>query len=102
METLNLEPPRTTAHYGNIGSSPQHLLRGMLGCARQRAVSQGVRNLELIEMDMQLLDFEPEAFDLAVCAFGIFFIENLAVPARARAKARPHFRDEHVGSTWKH
>ncbi len=49
---------------------------GMLDQARRKADSLGVRNVEFIERDMQTLGFEGH-FDIAVCAFGIFFVEDM-------------------------
>jgi ubiquinone/menaquinone biosynthesis C-methylase UbiE len=50
---------------------------GMLECARQKAEGRGIRNIEFLEMDMQKLKFKPSSFDLGVCAFGIFFVEDM-------------------------
>ena len=49
---------------------------GMLEQARKKAASLNRTNVEFIERDMQALGFE-ESFDAAVCAFGIFFVENM-------------------------
>lgn len=50
---------------------------GMLQQARRKASSEGVRNVEFLERDMQALGFQPGAFDAAICAFGIFFAEDM-------------------------
>ena len=50
---------------------------GMLDQARKKAASLNVRNVEFIERDMQDMGFSHGAFDMAVCAFGIFFVENM-------------------------
>jgi ubiquinone/menaquinone biosynthesis C-methylase UbiE/chorismate mutase/quercetin dioxygenase-like cupin family protein len=50
---------------------------GMLGEARNKASSLGVRNIEFLEGDMQDLRFPAGHFDIAVCAFGIFFVEDM-------------------------
>jgi len=51
---------------------------GMLEQARRKAASMNVRNIEFIERDMQELGFPASQFDAAVCAFGIFFVEDMA------------------------
>jgi ubiquinone/menaquinone biosynthesis C-methylase UbiE len=50
---------------------------GMLGRARQKAASLGFGNIEFVERDMQALGFPSGSFDVAVCAFGIFFVEDM-------------------------
>ena len=50
---------------------------GMLEQARKKAAARNVRNIEFLERDMQELGFPPESFDTAVCAFGIFFVEDM-------------------------
>lgn len=49
---------------------------GMLERARKKETEQQFGNLEFLERDMRELGFENE-FDLAVCAFGIFFVEDM-------------------------
>ncbi len=50
---------------------------GMLGQARLKAGSLGIRNIEFVEGDMQDLPFPAGTFDAAVCAFGIFFVTDM-------------------------
>ena len=50
---------------------------GMLAQARRKAVSSDIRNIEFLERDMQILDFPEGSFDIAVCAFGIFFVLDM-------------------------
>ena len=50
---------------------------GMLDQARSKAVSLDVHNVEFMEQDMQDLNFSDGLFDVAVCAFGIFFVEDM-------------------------
>jgi ubiquinone/menaquinone biosynthesis C-methylase UbiE len=50
---------------------------GMLDRARQKAASLALGNIEFIERDMQNLGFPAGSFDVAVSAFGIFFIEDM-------------------------
>ena len=49
----------------------------MLERARQKASAQGLGNIEFIEMDMEALEFAAGSFDVATCAFGIFFIDEI-------------------------
>jgi 2-polyprenyl-3-methyl-5-hydroxy-6-metoxy-1,4-benzoquinol methylase len=50
---------------------------GMLDQAREKAATHGVRNIDFMERDMQNLGFTGSPFDVAVCAFGIFFVEDM-------------------------
>lgn len=50
---------------------------GMLEQARKKAAAIGIRNVEFLERDMQDLGFSAGVFDAAVCAFGIFFVEDM-------------------------
>jgi ubiquinone/menaquinone biosynthesis C-methylase UbiE len=50
---------------------------GMLDQARNKAASMNIRNVEFLERDMQSLGFSANRFDAAVCAFGIFFADNM-------------------------
>jgi ubiquinone/menaquinone biosynthesis C-methylase UbiE len=62
---------------------------GMLEQARQKADAQGIRNVEFLERDMQSLGFR-DRFDVAVCAFGIFFVEDMdAQLARIASAVKP-------------
>ena len=49
---------------------------GMLKQARQKADLLDIRNVEFVERDMQNLGFNS-LFDDVVCAFGIFFVEDM-------------------------
>lgn len=49
---------------------------GMLAQAKRKAVESKIGNIDFIERDMQSLGFENH-FDIAVCAFGIFFVEDM-------------------------
>ena len=63
---------------------------GMLAQARQKAAARGVANVEFAEMDMQDLRFDAGQFDAAVCAFGIFFVEDMETTlANIASKVRP-------------
>jgi ubiquinone/menaquinone biosynthesis C-methylase UbiE len=50
---------------------------GMLGQARSKAAAQGAGNIEFLERDMTALGFPSDSFDVALCAFGIFFVDDL-------------------------
>lgn len=50
---------------------------GMLEQALKKAAATGIRNVEFLERDMQDLGFSAGVFDAAVCAFGIFFVEDM-------------------------
>jgi len=63
---------------------------GMLAQARQRAVTAEVANIDFVEGDMRGLDFSGASFDVALCAFGIFFAADMAAQlARIVATVRP-------------
>ena len=63
---------------------------GMLAQARRKAAARGVANVDFAEMDMQDLRFDDGQFDAALCAFGIFFVEDME-PALVHiaSKVRP-------------
>ena len=50
---------------------------GMLEQARAKAAANNISNVEFIEMDMQEIDLTDTRFDVATCAFGIFFVEDM-------------------------
>lgn len=50
---------------------------GMLERAIAKRDSRNIDNVEFIEMDMQTLEFPDDYFDAAVCAFAIFFVEDM-------------------------
>jgi ubiquinone/menaquinone biosynthesis C-methylase UbiE len=63
---------------------------GMLEKARQKAAADGAANVRFIQMDMQDLAFPSGAFDAAVCAFGIFFVDEMESQlARIAATVKP-------------
>jgi ubiquinone/menaquinone biosynthesis C-methylase UbiE len=49
---------------------------GMLEQAKRKAVERNLGNIDFIERDMQALGFHDQ-FDVAVCAFGIFFVMDM-------------------------
>jgi ubiquinone/menaquinone biosynthesis C-methylase UbiE len=63
---------------------------GMLAQARAKAEREGIRNAEFIEMDMDQITLPDGYFDAAVCAFGIFFANDMTEQLRhMAAKIRP-------------
>lgn len=50
---------------------------GMLEQARGKAFAANARNVEFLERDMEKLEFSERRFDAALCAFGIFFVEDM-------------------------
>jgi ubiquinone/menaquinone biosynthesis C-methylase UbiE len=50
---------------------------GMLDQARKKAISRNRDNIEFLQRDMTALGFPADFFDAVVCAFGIFFIEDM-------------------------
>jgi len=67
---------------------------GMLDQARRKAASLDVRNVEFIERDMENLKFSDGLFDVAVCAFGIFFVEDME--NQLSTKDQEQFKREHL------
>jgi ubiquinone/menaquinone biosynthesis C-methylase UbiE len=59
---------------------------GMLAQAREKAASAGLTNIDFVERDMETLDWAA-SFDAAVCAFGIFFAEDMEAQLRRIARA---------------
>lgn len=63
---------------------------GMLAQARRKAAARNLANVDFTEMDLQDLRFNDRTFDAALCAFGIFFVEDMeAALAHIAAKVRP-------------
>jgi ubiquinone/menaquinone biosynthesis C-methylase UbiE len=63
---------------------------GMLARARRKAETLKLANVEFIERDMQDLGFPDGAFDAAVCAFGIFFVNDMeAQLAHIASRVKP-------------
>ncbi|MEL6441709.1 MAG: class I SAM-dependent methyltransferase [Cyanobacteria bacterium J06621_8] len=50
---------------------------GMLAQAQEKIVAQGIRNLELIEADAELIDFPNEQFDLIFCCSALVYISDI-------------------------
>jgi ubiquinone/menaquinone biosynthesis C-methylase UbiE len=50
---------------------------GMLDQAKRKAAAQGISNCDFLEGDMTELEFPSDAYDVALCAFGIFFVNDL-------------------------
>ncbi len=63
---------------------------GMLTQARAKAEAENITNVEFLEMDMNEITLTDNHFDAAVCAFGVFFAEDMAKQLRHIAcKVRP-------------
>jgi ubiquinone/menaquinone biosynthesis C-methylase UbiE len=58
----------------------------MLARAADKTAAAGISNVKLVERDMQTLGFR-EQFDVAVCAFGIFFVDDMGAALRHIARA---------------
>ncbi|MBN1602195.1 MAG: methyltransferase domain-containing protein [Chitinispirillaceae bacterium] len=52
---------------------------GMLEQARREAANEGLQNIVLKQMDAEHLEFPDESFDIATCAFGIFYFPRTAL-----------------------
>jgi ubiquinone/menaquinone biosynthesis C-methylase UbiE len=50
---------------------------GMLDQARRKAAGDGIGNIDFLERDMTALGFPADFFDVAVCAFGLFFVDDM-------------------------
>lgn len=50
---------------------------GMLDEARKKATARSIDNIEFIEGDMRFLNLPNDYFDIAVCSFGIFFVDDM-------------------------
>jgi ubiquinone/menaquinone biosynthesis C-methylase UbiE len=50
---------------------------GMLEQARRKAAASNIVNIEFLERDMTALGFPLASFDIAICSFGIFFVEDM-------------------------
>ena len=63
---------------------------GMLAQACRKAAARHANNVAFAEMDMQNLAFDDGQFDAALCAFGIFFVEDMETTLKhIAAKVRP-------------
>ncbi|HWR73869.1 MAG TPA: class I SAM-dependent methyltransferase, partial [Nitrospirota bacterium] len=83
--TLAIAPKLTKGRITAVDLSP-----GMLDQARKKAAAFNIRNIQFIERDMQELGFQPGTFDAAVCAFGIFFVQDMdAQLAHIASMVRP-------------
>ena len=50
---------------------------GMLAQAKRKVAVQGIDNLELIETDVELVEFKPEQFDLIFCCSALVYISDI-------------------------
>ena len=51
--------------------------QGMLVQAKAKIRTEGIQNLELIESDVELIDFNNEQFDTIFCCSGLVFISDI-------------------------
>ncbi len=56
--------------------------RGMLDQARKKIRAQGLQQVELIEADVEKLNFEPERFDAILCSSALMWLTD--IPATLR------------------
>jgi SAM-dependent methyltransferase len=76
---------------------------GMLDQARRKAAAQGVDNIDFLERDMTALGLPADSFDVALSAFGIFFVDDMETQlAHVASVVRPGgkviistFQEEH-------
>ena len=63
---------------------------GMLEQARIKSAACGATHVDFAEMEMQDLRFPNASFDVATCAFGIFFVEDMeSTLAHIASKVKP-------------
>lgn len=77
VELFYIKKLRINPCQGEFKISVFTFLTGYLKHTQQKATSLDIRNVEFIEQDMQNLEFSKGLFDIAVCAFGIFFVEDM-------------------------
>ncbi len=53
------------------------LLSEMLAQAKAKKETLNINNVRFLEMDMQALEFPTNHFDIAICAFSIFFVKDM-------------------------
>ncbi|HEX7499723.1 MAG TPA: methyltransferase domain-containing protein [Polyangia bacterium] len=62
----------------------------MLAIAKSKAIAAGLHNVDVREMNILDLEFPDRCFDVAVCAYGIFFVEDMLGLLRGiAAKVKP-------------
>jgi len=50
---------------------------GMLDQARKKISAEGLRNVELIEADVEKFNFEPESFDVILCSSALMWMSDI-------------------------
>lgn len=53
------------------------LSSGMLQQAKNKAADKNLKNTEFQQMDLDNLQFAEDAFDIATCSFGLFFLDDM-------------------------
>ena len=56
---------------------------GMLAVARERIVSEGLSNIELVQVDTEVLDLPENESDGAVCRWGLMFLPDVQAGLQA-------------------
>jgi ubiquinone/menaquinone biosynthesis C-methylase UbiE len=59
--------------------------KGMLARAEEKKAALDLSNVRFSEMDMQAIEFPDGFFDVAVCCFGLFFVEAMVDQLRHMA-----------------
>lgn len=68
---------REAARIASQGSATGVDLSGqMLSRARELAVQEGLGNVEFVQADAQVHEFQPEVFDLSISRFGVMFFSD--------------------------
>ncbi len=65
------------SQHSNIAVTGIDLSSGMLAEAQLKANQQGLDNISFQQMDLDHLTFADEAFDVATCSFGLFFLDDM-------------------------
>ena len=61
----------------------------MLMVARDRAVAEGLTNVEFLQADAQVHGFEPGTFDVVISRFGVMFFDDQVAAFTNLARAQP-------------
>ncbi len=61
----------------------------MLMVARDRAVTEGLTNVEFLQADAQVHGFEPGTFDVVISRFGVMFFDDPVAAFTNLARAQP-------------
>ena len=67
---------RTVGPSGHVVATDQS--HGMLAVAQERVAELGLRNVQLVHVDSEVISFPSQSFDAAVCRWGLMFLPGLA------------------------